>query len=124
MGSLEYNEYMRVYMNKRYAERNQRALEVLGSKCWVCGSTDELEFDHIDPKTKSFGIKYASQNWDLILEELKKCQLLCHDCHVEKSKEDQKVWNAENGRTCACSREFPTFPQYRGHRRWCHVIGQ
>lgn len=115
---------MRVYMNKRFAQRNQEALEILGGKCAKCGSTEKLEFDHIDPKTKLFGIKYATRNWEIVLEELKKCQLLCRMHHEEKSKIDLARWNAENGRTCACGRSFPTFPQYRGHRRWCHVDGQ
>ena len=52
----------------------------------MCGTTDNLEFDHIDPSTKTFVI---SQNinaaWDKMKLELDKCQLLCRKHHREKT---------------------------------------
>ena len=66
-------------------------LEKLGGKCVQCGSTKSLEFDHIDPKTKSFNISAGYNKPKEILEkELSKCQLLCNKCHIEKSKKDLK----------------------------------
>ena len=66
-------------------------LEKLGGKCVQCGSTKALEFDHIDPKTKSFNISAGYNKPKEILEkELSKCQLLCNKCHIEKSKKDLK----------------------------------
>ena len=56
-------------------------------KCCKCGSTDSLEFDHIDPAQK-FTHRIFSLSHDRIQAELGKCQLLCKDCHVEKTNSD------------------------------------
>ena len=66
-------------------------LEKLGGKCVKCGCTETLEFDHIDPSTKSFNIAAGyTKPKEVLLEELAKCQLLCNKCHIEKSKKDLK----------------------------------
>lgn len=89
------NEYMRVYMLNRYRERRSDALARFGNKCTKCGSSEDLEFDHIDPSTKSFTIgKLWSVSEARFEEELKKCQLLCQTCHSEKTVQ-------ESGKTLA-----------------------
>jgi len=66
-------------------------IEKLGGKCVECGCTETLEFDHIDPSTKSFNISAGYHKPKEVLEEeLSKCQLLCNKCHIEKSKKDAK----------------------------------
>ncbi len=84
--------YMRCYLKRRYTERFQAAVRQLGGRCVQCGSMVDLQFDHIQPCTKSFEIsdKIAQYAWWRIEVELKKCQLLCFQCHVEKSKLDQQ----------------------------------
>jgi hypothetical protein len=63
---------------------------VLGGKCVRCGTTENLEFDHIDPSTKVFAISAAlSRAWDALVKEASKCQLLCKPCHVAKGAEDR-----------------------------------
>lgn len=53
----------------------------------MCGSTNNLEFDHINSNDKLFCIsKNMSHKYDAIKEELYKCQLLCHNCHMKKTK--------------------------------------
>lgn len=75
-------EYMQVYRTKV----RQEAYKILGGKCKVCGSTEKLEFDHVDPASKSFHI---ASNWTRarkdLFQELQKCQLLCKKHHTEKS---------------------------------------
>lgn len=53
----------------------------------MCGSSSDLEFDHIDPSTKIFSLmgKKWSVAKEVWLEELAKCQLLCNSCHKEKT---------------------------------------
>lgn len=46
----------RAYMRDRYAEQRTQFIQWLGGKCVKCNTTNNLQFDHIDPKTKSFGI--------------------------------------------------------------------
>lgn len=85
----EYNAYMRKYMLDRYHRRISEAIIELGAACAHCGSEEisELEFDHIDPSTKSFtiGTKAGSVSEDKLQAELKKCQLLCKTCHDIKT---------------------------------------
>jgi hypothetical protein len=55
-----------------------------------CGETDVrvLEFDHIDPSRKEFGIARAityGKPWDTIVEEIQKCQILCANCHKKRT---------------------------------------
>ena len=70
-------------------ERKQHLLERLGGKCVECGTTKRLQFDHIDPRTKSFTIaQKLTSSIKILYEEVDKCQLLCPDCHLEKTKED------------------------------------
>jgi 5-methylcytosine-specific restriction endonuclease McrA len=100
----EYNAYMAEYMKKRCAERRAKAVQQLGGKCVRCGSTENLEFDHIvagSYEQRSNG-RHAMM-WTFsekrLQEELKKCQLLCHDCHLAKTKENNEYavpWNQVN----------------------------
>lgn len=58
----------------------------------MCGCTEKLEVDHIDPtlkdpsmkRPKTHGFKYGLA-WERILKELENCQLLCKDCHILKT---------------------------------------
>ena len=50
----------------------------------------DLEFDHIDPSTKVFGVCAGlDKAWDVLVEEAAKCQLLCKPRHVAKGAEDR-----------------------------------
>lgn len=64
------------------------AVEYKGGKCSVCGydrCADALEFHHLDPSQKDFGIssKGYTRSWDKVKEELDKCILVCSNCHRE-----------------------------------------
>jgi hypothetical protein len=81
---------MRKYIRARKHARRARLIEMLGGKCVRCGSTDRLEFDHIDPATKRFAIGAdLSRAWDVLVEEALKTQLLCRPCHIAKGAEDR-----------------------------------
>ena len=81
---------MRTYIKARRKVRRARLIELLGGRCVRCGSTDELEFDHIDPETKVFAVgSDMSRACDKLVEEALKCQLLCRECHVAKGIEDR-----------------------------------
>lgn len=113
----EYNEYMREYMAQRYQTRLEWALALLGGKCVRCASTDQLQFDHIDPATKSFTIcdKLAGVAKAKLVVELAKCQLLCFECHKQKTAIEPR--KAANKITVCCGRTF-IGRQYNGHVRW------
>jgi len=67
----------------------KRIIDSMGGCCQICGYNkceSALALHHIDPDKKelSFGaIRSNPKNWSSIVEELKKCILLCHNCHSE-----------------------------------------
>jgi hypothetical protein len=64
-----------------------KMLDYLSDKsCTQCGESDlrVLDFDHIDPTTKSFSIARGLTNcleWEAIFMEIQKCRILCANCH-------------------------------------------
>ena len=75
---------------KNYRQRlKEKAIEYKGGKCQHnnCGYNKcnrALEFHHLDPNEKDFGISsYTTLSWDKIKKELDKCILVCANCHRE-----------------------------------------
>lgn len=101
-------EYNSAFNLNKYHVRRAMAIEKLGGKCVQCFSTSNLEFDHIDPATKSFNLGRSwSVSLDIFLLELTKCQLLCKPCHKKKSDKEQTVdihgtWGMYRNRKCRC----------------------
>lgn len=55
-------------------------------KCKICGNDDYrvLEFHHLDGKTKDFSISHMRNNsfsLEKMRQEIKKCAILCANCH-------------------------------------------
>jgi 5-methylcytosine-specific restriction endonuclease McrA len=77
----------------RHRRRLAEARAELGGRCVECGTTEDLEFDHIDPSTKRFKLSqgggYCQAVWDA---EVAKCQLLCAPHHHDKTKRDAGGW--------------------------------
>ena len=68
--------------------RKQNLISVSGGQCRLCGynkSNSALEFHHINAKTKVYGISVSGACHDLEqdLNEIKKCILVCANCHRE-----------------------------------------
>lgn len=78
-------ERQRQYQRERAARFRSEYL--FGKYCVKCGSTERLEIDHINPATK---IDNAIWSWSKVRREaeLAKCQVLCHDCHLLKTKSE------------------------------------
>lgn len=60
----------------------------LGNKCALCGYSKyigSLDFHHIDPSKKEYGISSSgiTRSWSKTKEELEKCILICKNCHGE-----------------------------------------
>lgn len=58
-----------------------------GGKCVGCGysrSLRSLSFHHVDPKLKKFQISSRSNSTrEKVEAEIKKCVLVCQNCHAE-----------------------------------------
>jgi len=64
-----------------------KAIEHMGGACKLCGYNKcirSMNFHHLDPNEKEFGIgNGCCKSWDKVKTELKKCVLLCSNCHNE-----------------------------------------
>ena len=69
------------------AQKNKlRAVYYKGGKCQLCGynkSIRALQFHHIDPNEKDFGISGGTKSFEKMKPELDKCILVCSNCHCE-----------------------------------------
>ena len=86
-----YNEKSNILKEKRknyYEERRKWFYDY--KKTLKCSKCDEnhiscLEFHHLDPNKKDFGISQAlgplNLNKEKIIKEIKKCIILCSNCH-------------------------------------------
>ena len=82
-------------VNKRRIVLKEKAIEYKGGECQECGykkSKRALEFHHLDPNEKDFGISANgyTRSWEKVKSELDKCILLCANCHAEKHEEIEK----------------------------------
>lgn len=114
-------EYHKEYHRKRFDKRIKEMVAYLGGSCNVCKSTQNLEFDHIDPSGKNFSIKKKwTLPWEELEKELDKCQLLCLPCHKLKTDDENGHANNRLGNyECKCGKQYTDRFMFAGHRRWC-----
>lgn len=77
-------EYQRIWVAKN------RADYMTGKSCVICGSTQDLEVDHIDPERK---VSHRIWSWsaDRRSAELAKCQILCVEHHKQKTRAQRPI---------------------------------
>lgn len=75
---------------KRWRKRTKtRIIDSMGGKCCICGYSgchSALALHHKDPSKKEFGfggVRGNPKSWAKIVVELRKCVLLCNNCHAE-----------------------------------------
>lgn len=111
-------EAQREYQRQWVARRRS---EYMADKCCaVCGRTDKLEIDHIDPETK---VSHSIWSWSekRRAEELAKCQILCGDCHQRKSSQfcRDKFSYID---LCARGHHLELVGRYGPNCRYCHYL--
>ena len=78
---------------ERNAERKRKAGKILASiknrPCMDCEgyfNPWQMDFDHREPCKKSFTIgRCTNYRIDKLLEEIKKCDVICSNCHRERT---------------------------------------
>ena len=69
------------------ARLKERVVRALGGKCVICGydrCQQALDVHHVDPNEKDFTIAAnTNKAYALVSEEIRKCVLLCANCHRE-----------------------------------------
>jgi hypothetical protein len=77
------------HVKKWRRSTKSRIIESMGGGCVCCGYNrcqSALALHHLDPSQKDFGlgaIRASIKGWKTIVEEIKKCVLVCHNCHCE-----------------------------------------
>ena len=84
----ERRKYLLKAVQRRREKVRLMAVEYKGGRCQVCGyerCLEALEFHHLDPTQKDFGISHKgyTRSWEKVKEEVDKCILLCANCHRE-----------------------------------------
>jgi len=69
-------------------KKKTELVKTFGGKCKICGYNryiGALDFHHLDPSKKKFSlsVKGLCYSWKIILQEAKKCVILCKNCHTE-----------------------------------------
>lgn len=85
------------YKVKRGQRLKGKIVVLMGGKCEECGLSYDgknacvFQMHHKNPKDKLFGVNtrtLINYAWKKILEEIKKCNLLCANCHYMLHNEE------------------------------------
>ena len=74
------------YIHSWRKRLKQKLVETKGGKCQICGYNkclEALDFHHLENYSKEFNISSNIRSIDKCLEEIKKCILVCSNCHRE-----------------------------------------
>lgn len=91
------------YFKYKQKIRVKKVQSIVGTSCWSCGydkTWKNLCFHHVDSNGKLFGLstRELMLSWEKILPEMKKCILVCCNCHGEihagiiSNAEVQRMW--------------------------------
>lgn len=113
--SEERREYNRNWMQKR----RKNYINILGGKCVICNTKENLEFHHVDKETKEYNINaILSYKFPLVIEELAKCELRCKEHHKE-AHEHKPIHGTRTAYShgCKCLECCKANTQYRSDYR-------
>ena len=115
----------KLYLRQWYIDVvKQRRDEWFSDKvCVDCGSTTNLEMDHVDPKKK---VSHRIWSWsnDRRVEELNKCVARCKECHRKKTNIQISKPNNHGTRgfymlhKCRCEKCKKAASDYRNEQRY------
>lgn len=73
--------------NERWKQRKRKVIKLMGGCCCKCGYNKNINvFDlhHLEPKEKEYHWERMKKlKWNSIIQEIKKCILVCSNCHRE-----------------------------------------
>lgn len=88
-------------VQRRRDKTKELLIEYKGGKCEKCGynkCVSALEFHHLNPNEKDFGIsaKGYTRSWETNKKEVDKCILVCPNCHTQTDTFGTKVSKLKN----------------------------
>lgn len=81
--------------------KKMKAINFLGGKCKCCNESNflKLSFHHVNPDEKEEKVaNIFGRRWSFIEKEIKKCVILCHNCHVEEHFKDKLKYQLKKTR--------------------------
>lgn len=88
-------EQRKAYKKQYHRQRKVKLILANGRKCIDCGIEYDgknaciFHFHHRDPSTKLFIMnQLTAKSWKSIIEEAKKCDMLCANCHEKRHSEE------------------------------------
>ena len=89
-----YAKNSHVFKNAQEKKR-QRNRDIIhehcGYECCLCGSDENLEYDHINPALKKSRQSFLSIGKNDLLSQLDNIQVLCRKCHNKRSQAQRKA---------------------------------
>jgi hypothetical protein len=83
-----YIDQARAHKQQLALERTRYLIEYFKSHpCVDCGEDDPvvLEFDHLGEKSFDIGQALPYRNWESLLAEMEKCEVVCASCHRRRT---------------------------------------
>jgi hypothetical protein len=83
--------YIEMEARRKKARNEQRMRQLIEflreHPCVDCGESDPLvlEFDHLENKRFNVSQGFAGRNWQTIVEEMAKCEVVCANCHRRRT---------------------------------------
>lgn len=82
--------------HKHKRNMKSQAVELFGGKCndcrFKCKYPDVFDFHHIEEKSEEINKLLRYRSWEKLESELKKCVMLCANCHrIRHAKEREGV---------------------------------
>lgn len=75
-------EKRKKYFRERHHKMMSWAIEYHGNQCRCCGGKESLELHHKDSSVKKLNVsRMLHYSFSIFEEEVKKCIILCCDCH-------------------------------------------
>jgi hypothetical protein len=93
-------EYLIRANNRRIKKQTENRIKLLEyfktHHCINCGENNPivLDFDHRDHKDKKYHISrmISTYNWETIISEIEKCDVLCSNCHRIRTSKQFGWW--------------------------------
>jgi hypothetical protein len=102
----------KAHVSNRRRELKSLTVSMMGGKCHRCGWNEHqsgLVPHHADPSKKDFSIGGNTRSWERIKKEIRKCFLLCSNCH--------SVVHATNEVYYLDEKNLPDYPDVVENRR-------
>ena len=83
-----YIDQAQILTRRLRLERTRYLIEYfVAHPCVDCGETDPivLEFDHLRDKRFDISAALHGRNWQTVLDEIEKCEVVCANCHRRRT---------------------------------------